>query len=395
MSESKPWTDQWFKAQQQFVDAWSEMAKANGVEAGGSQTDLWSEGFEMWRKACGGQTQPDAQAAMQKCLDMGKEYFAMAEQVGKSISEGKNPVDAITQWLEQLKSTLQQFSGVAGFNGANVGDFMQQWFSPNAAWQDMVSKLLPLSQAGWQFPGMNAPAFNMGEAIDPIGRVLQSPGIGYFREPQEKQQKGLQLALEYHEANNKFNQAFLRIALESIEGFQSKLMTLDGDNTPKSLRELYDLWVEVSEAHYAEFAMSEEYQALYGDMVNKLMIMKKHYSEITDDFLRAMNLPNTSEVDTMQKRLQQLRRENFSLKKEIREIRELVQRVADRPAAKPQQASKRVVKKAFPKKAAVKKAASKVSPKKTAAKPAMKKPSIKKSAAKKKAAGKPRAGARS
>ncbi len=130
-------------------------------------------------------------------------------------------------------------------------------------------------------------------------------------------------------------------------------------------------------------------------MVNKLMVMKKHYSEITDDFLRAMNLPNTSEVDTMQKRLQELRRENFALKKEIREIRELVQRVADRPAAKSEQAPKRGVRKAAPKKATVKKTANKVSPKKTAAKPAMKKTNVKKSAAKKKAAGKPRAGARS
>ena len=54
-------------------------------------------------------------------------------------------------------------------------------------------------------------------------------------------------------------------------GFQTHLLR-NAINMPKSLRELYDLWVEVSEEHYAEFAMSEEYQALYGDMVNKLMV---------------------------------------------------------------------------------------------------------------------------
>ena len=43
--------------------------------------------------------------------------------------------------------------------------------------------------------------------------------------------------------------------------------------------------------------------------------------KIADDYLRAMNLPNTREIDTMQERLQQVRRENFALKKEIKEIR--------------------------------------------------------------------------
>ncbi len=357
MSEKNPWTDQWFKAQRQFVDAWSDMARSGGAAGNSSQADLWSQGFDLWRQALGGQGQPDIELAMQKCMSMGREYFAMAEQVSKSLADGSKPVEAVNQWLEQLKQALQQFSGVPGFDGANVNDFMKQWFSPTQSWQQMVSALTPMQQATWQMPGMNTSVFNMGEAIDPLGKVLSAPGIGYFREPQEKQQKGLQLALEYNEANYKFNQAFLRVAIESIQGFQQRLLKLDAESVPKSLRQLYDLWVEVSEEHYAEFAMSDEYQTLYGDMVNRLMILKKHYSEIADDTLRALNLPNTREVDTMQKRLQQLRRENIELRKEIKEIRAILKRPAavtpapkaPAAAAKQKQAS---AKKATPKKAA-------------------------------------------
>ncbi|HEY5738208.1 MAG TPA: poly(R)-hydroxyalkanoic acid synthase subunit PhaE [Gammaproteobacteria bacterium] len=279
MSEKYSWADQWFKAQQQFVDAWTDMAKSASVDKS-SQTDLWSRGFDMWRQALGGQGQPDAELAMRKCMDMGREYFAMAEQVGKGIADGGKPTEAINQWLEQLKQALQQFSGMPSFNGANVNDFMKQWFTPTQSWQQMVAALAPMQQATWQMPGMNTSVFNMGEAIDPMGKVLSAPGIGYFREPQEKQQKGMQLALEYNEANFKFNQAFLRVALESIQGFQQKLMQIGPESMPKSLRQLYDLWVEVSEEHYAEFAMSDEYQTLYGDMVNRLMVMKKHYHDI-------------------------------------------------------------------------------------------------------------------
>jgi len=227
--------------------------------------------------------------------------------------------------MEQLKQSLQQFGGMPGFDGAGASDFMKQWFAPTSSWQQMAAAMTPMNQAAWQMPGMNTSVFNLGEAIDPLGKILEAPGVGYFREPQEKQQKGAQLALDYQQANFAFNQAFLRIALESIQGFQARLLKLDPETTPKSLRELYDLWVQISEEHYAEFAMSEEYQALYGDMVNRLMIMKKHYSEITDDFLRAMNLPNTREVDTMQQRLQQVRRENIELRKEIKGIKSMLQ----------------------------------------------------------------------
>ena len=377
MSESNSWTDQWFKAQQKFVESWSDMAKTSTSGNQTSQSELWAQSFELWRKACSGQTQPDIQQAMNKCFDMGKEYFTMAEQVSKSMADGANPVEGINQWMEQLKQSLQQVGGMPGFNGTGANDFMKQWFTPTSSWQQMTSALTPMNQAAWQMPGMNTSVFNIGEAIDPLGKVLSSPGIGYFREPQEKQQKGTKLALDYQQANFAFNQAFLQIALESIQGFQTRLLKLDTKTAPKSLRELYDLWVEVSEEHYAEFAMSEEYQSLYGDMVNRLMIMKKHYSEITDDFLRAMNLPNTREVYTMQQRLQQVRRENIELRNEIKEIKSMLQAmVKAEPTAEAAPATratptrkKAVAKKVVAKKAVAKKVvAKKVVEQKTALK---------------------------
>jgi class III poly(R)-hydroxyalkanoic acid synthase PhaE subunit len=377
MSETNPWAAQWFNAQQQFVDAWSDMAKS-GVPGNTSQSDLWAQSFDLWRNASGTQVQPDFQQAMDKCMDMGKGYFAMAEQVSKNMSAGAEPAEAINQWMDQLKQSLQQSGSMPGFDGSAINGFMKQWFNPTSSWQQMTAGLAPMNQGAWQMPGMKTPSFNIGEMIDPLGTMLEAPGVGYFREPQAKQQKGLQLGLEYNQANQAFNQAFLRVATESIQGFQARILKVDADSAPKSLREIYDLWVEISEEHYAEFAMSEEYQELYGDMVNRLMIMKKHYSEIADDTLKAMNLPNTREVDTMQERLQQVRRDNFALKKEISEIRSMLQQVMARPATAEASAAAAPAAKKAPRKSATRAAAAS----NTARKPAVKTATARKAAIK-------------
>jgi class III poly(R)-hydroxyalkanoic acid synthase PhaE subunit len=184
------------------------------------------------------------------------------------------------------------------------------------------------------------------------------PGIGFFRESQEKQQAGIKLATEYQQANHLFNQSFLRVSIESLQTLQKLIPDLnDGKDSqaPSTLRGIYDLWVEVSEASYADFAMSEEYQILYGDMVNRLMKLKKHHSEMLDDTMASMNLPTRKEIDTMQERLQQTRRDNNALRRELKEIRAML--AAKNPLVKKASVKKAAVKKSTPinKKATVKK----------------------------------------
>ena len=89
MSESNPWVDQWLKAQQQFVTAWSDMAKPGSEPASTGQANMWADSFELWRKACSGSNQPEMQQALDKCFDMGKGYFTMAEQIQIGSDQAK------------------------------------------------------------------------------------------------------------------------------------------------------------------------------------------------------------------------------------------------------------------------------------------------------------------
>ena len=382
MTDQQSWTEQWFKAQQQFVDTWSEMAKQGSDAAQTNQADLWAESFALWNRAMQQSSDADLGGLMEKTMEISKSMFGMAEQLGKHLGSEKDPMAAIQQWIDSAISMLQSNPmHAATMNPDAFGGLMNHWMAPAGFWQQMTEQL---GAAGaWQMPSMSGPAFNMGEAIDPLGKILQTPGIGFFREPQEKQQLGIQLIMDYHKSNLAFNQAFIRVAIESLNELKQHLMTLKAAELPASLRALYDLWVEISEKHYAEFAMSQEYPALYGDMVNKLMAVKKHYQEMVNDAFEAMNLPTHSEVDTMQKRLQEARRENGRLRHDLEALKKTVAAMSTtkKPATAAVKATpvkKAAAKKAPVKKAVAKKAASaKTPPKKAATRKAA---SVKKSA---------------
>jgi hypothetical protein len=146
--------------------------------------------------------------------------------------------------------------------------------------------------------------------------------------------------------------------------------------------------VDVCEEVYARFAMSEDYTRLYGEVVNALMAFKKQANLIVDDTVEAFNLPTRKEVDSLHKRMHDLRRENNHLRKAVWDLMDRDEDTAPvfedfeedaDTSAKPKPAKAKPVKAAAQKKPAVKKPVIK--------KPAAKKASAKKAASKAKKAG--------
>ena len=121
-----------------------------------------------------------------------------------------------------------------------------------------------------------------------------------------------------------------------------------------SLRDLYTTWINVCEDIYADFAMSDDYQAIYGRMVNAFMAMKQESESIMDKQLEALNMPTRREVDAIAGKLQMVKRENRKLRAELEGIKARLD-----GAAKPQAATRAAPKKKVTKKKVARKAATK------------------------------------
>jgi hypothetical protein len=114
----------------------------------------------------------------------------------------------------------------------------------------------------------------------------------------------------------------------------------------ESLKALYDLWVDASEEAYAEIALTDEFRAAYGGMVNTQMQVRQLQQKYTEALCLQLGIPTRSEVASLGKRLQAVRRElrarddaAATAVGEInalrRELAALEHRAGDKLAAKP------------------------------------------------------------
>lgn len=240
----------------------------------------------------------------------------------------------------------QAFNGI---DNAAARGFVQQW----QAW------LQSMQAGGFATPG---------------GPV---PGFGLHREQLMQQQElaaAMQAALE---ANARYQELIQRANAQGLERLQATLAKHDASSPPiASLKALYDLWVDAAEDAYAEIALSDEFRAAYGEMVNCQMRMRQLQQKQTGQLCRELGVPTREEVSSLGERLQQLRRdlrkqgeggavdEILALRREVTALRRELAGLAGRSARAPVAASQPARREEVPAKPARAKAA----PAKSAAK---------------------------
>ena len=317
---------------------------AFGQPSFGTNTNPFSGVMEQWWSAVKPEAQGDLGKVAERFFDMGKSFMSMAE--GAFGAAGTEQPDAAMQlWMSSMQAALQQWitqiqnnvdlvtPDLPGVSGTTLSTWAQ-FADTVAPWLNMSQSYLKDVAAGHLPGGVEMPG--MGAAQEQFLRALSMPGLGYTREQQESMQLLAQHLLTYHDALRAYKLAFAKTALESLNSVQRRLQELhEKGERIDSLRALYDMWIDASEEAYAVFAMSDEYQVVYGDLVNALMQVRKDMNEIAEHQYVLMSIPTRSEIDTMQHRQQEIRRENRHLSHELSMLRAEVDKLRKATAAAP------------------------------------------------------------
>jgi hypothetical protein len=162
---------------------------------------------------------------------------------------------------------------------------------------------------------------------------MEMPAFGYLREHQERLQQGAVALTDYREQLGRYNSLMLKAMQRGFELFEGKLLEREEPGRQvESLRALYDLWVDAAEEGYAEIALSPEFREAYGALVNAQMRVRSAIQQEVEHLGRDLGMPTRSEIDTLGKRLHDLRREvraqqgagNAGLAGEVARLREEV-----------------------------------------------------------------------
>ncbi|HET6433961.1 poly(R)-hydroxyalkanoic acid synthase subunit PhaE [Dyella sp.] len=194
-----------------------------------------------------------------------------------------NPMGA--DWQTQVQ---QLFGGAQPFGGIDstaAQGFVQQW----QAW--LAAAAGAPGGAQWHKPP-------------------HMPAFGLQREQQEKQQALMAAMLDSAEQQRRYQALLLRALAQGLERLQDKLAAhSEPGRQIESLKALYDLWIDSAEEAYAEIALSGEFREVYGEMVNAQMLERQLMQQQLEEVCRQLGLPTRSEVDSLGKRLQEVRRE--------------------------------------------------------------------------------------
>ncbi len=309
MSDTSFWNSAWMETQQNYWQTWSDMSqKAMGLRKPAATP--WESALDHWWQAVSPAAPSASRDFMGKMLDQGKAFFRMAEQLTGNLGQTRDASD----WSAALEKTFadmqQAFSGGSQQGDDGLHKMMAFWEMPFDNWQRMVSSLSLT-------PGdalRNMPHDQINEHFN---RFLSAPGLGYTREEQGQYQELTRRGVEYQKVLQDYMQFFSNLGIKSVERMRNKLGQLGEEKVVDSARSLYDLWVSSCEEVYAEQAMTPEYAQLYGKLINALMALKQRMAVMVDESLGAMNMPTRSELRTLQERLQETRRENKALRRDL------------------------------------------------------------------------------
>ena len=310
-TEQTAYNADWFKAQQQYWDSFLQgqrqffdaQTPAPGLSA------QWEQFFREWQNLTTGAATPGADSYRAYFTQAGKGFLDLLEkfhQPGAPLAAE----DTLKVWMDQL----QKFYGSLLQQNAQPFDVAAQF----KTFTDSFAGGMPnffgdaFKQSGKTASGM----------YDPFGFYASMPGIGYSREKQDRLNHLYHLWVDFEGQMRRYNIEMTKVAVEALQKFQQYITTPpEGAKPLESLKDVYIKFVDVSEDVFAKFAMSNEYISLYGDVVNALTAFKKGQNTAADEMLEQFGIPNRAEVDSLHKRVHELRRENQQLKKNIAEIK--------------------------------------------------------------------------
>lgn len=326
----------WLDIQRSYLRQLTAAGQTGDADGGTGEAD-WYRAVQAWWQSVLDQTPADdLRALLNNVLHQSLSFSDMSGQFSRLITALSDSGDGEWQnvFHQHINIMKQQFRDDPAAAPA------EQWDALLKAWQQTGAAMLPEELFG----GINGEGLrDMAERFLALTAVT-GPGGEYAAALQE----GMRLWQEYRERCRQYYSIFRRLGVAALDCLEQRILELAArDGRISSLRELYNLWVDCNEQVFAEYAASEEYARLYGELLADYMAFRRQGRKLLDTTLQQLDLPgreSLASVSRSQHELQQQLRQSLaqqertqaaleSLQAELDELRRSLKQDASTPRA--------------------------------------------------------------
>ena len=317
-NDSNPFMNpDWLAMQKQMMDMWMNYGQPKPTPTFESN---WADAMQIWWKTIQPESVAGQNELFNKMLEQSRMYYFLSEQFSKiqqMFGAGKQSDRAFNKMLkeqfEQMANMMEEKPTMFSWS-----QFVEQFEQP----AELIKNLYSNAEA---FSGMPINDFSP-ELKKLREKFLTMPGLGYSRETQEKMQEALKLWAEYQDKHQEFHTVMSKLNHDALDLMRKRLVKMHKDGEEiESMRQVYHLWVDSNEKVYGDFVFTEEYSELNAQLVNSLMAFKKKNQEITEDYLKSMNLPTSSAIQALERRQHELRKQVREMQAELKTVKKELQ----------------------------------------------------------------------
>ncbi|UHQ18704.1 class III poly(R)-hydroxyalkanoic acid synthase subunit PhaE [Lysobacter sp. KIS68-7] len=273
----------------QYWSAWGDMLRT-GVPAGAkadaqSGAQAWHDAVDWWMQLAHGQ-RSEVNAAVDRFNSQARSWYgAMQDVAARFAGQDAAASDIAKAWKQALGAVGENpFPELFRAMRGQGQQGLDQWIEDASPFLDAWKR----------------------EATSWLGM----PAFGFAREHQERLQKLALAQIDLQQQNSAYNALMLKSGQRAYELFEKKLGERSAPGKQlTSARALFDLWIDAAEEAYAEIALSPEFRAVYGRLVDAQMRVRGGVQGEVEHMTGQLGMPTRSEVDAAHKKIAQLERE--------------------------------------------------------------------------------------
>lgn len=321
----------WSQAQQQMWNHWVAGAPMPAANLAALWRDLAAQGLKAWTSSADPTVKSvteqlfNSQNAIIRFLELAAAFWT---EIGPQVQNGGDWQTTLSQHMNTLRETLLQNAADSLKTGKNASElwqlYMQQWQIFGQPWANATQQVAP----HWNAALTGSPSA-LNELTNlywetweqTFGRLLQSPGLGYTRELEEKIRRGFEAWLEFQQVSFEYQTLIIETWVRAFEQLLQQTAALTQQGEPLAgVRPLLNLWSSIADSVFKDVFRSEKYIQVQGRLINAAMAYRVKQREIMEVILTINDLPTRSELDEAHQLIYALRKEVKALKKQINQL---------------------------------------------------------------------------